>query len=81
MDLHLGCGVVSFREWLPMVRISLFFEMPGTTHPTRQSHFPEDVSSQGHRREKFRSRKSKIYNKPNREYCNFRRIIGQMRHL
>jgi hypothetical protein len=61
MDLHLGCGDVSFREWLPTFRINLFFGMLGTTHTTtRQSHFPEDVIPQRHSREKFRSLKSKI---------------------
>jgi len=50
--------------------------MMGTSHPTRQSHFPEDVIPQRHSRVKFKSGKSKIYNKSKREYCNFRRIIA-----
>lgn len=81
MDLHLGCGNMQFREWQPTFRISLFLEMLGTIHPTRQSHFPEGVIPQRHSREKFRSRKSKIYNKSNREYSNFRRIIAYVHHL
>lgn len=55
--------------------------MLGNTHPTRQNHFPEDVIPQRHNREKFGSRKSKIYNKSNREYCNYRRIIAYVHHL
>jgi hypothetical protein len=58
MDLHLGCDGVSFLEWLLSFRMHLFFEIMGTTQPTRQSHFPEDVNLQGHSRVKFRSRKS-----------------------
>jgi hypothetical protein len=81
MDLHLGCGDVSFREWLPTFRIYLFFEMMGATQPTRQSHLPEDVITQRRGRENFRSRKSKIYKKSNREYCNYSRIIAYLRHL
>lgn len=78
MDLHLGCDDVSFRAWLPTFRIHLFSEMVGTTKPTRQSNFPEDAILQGHSRENFRSRKSKIYNKSNGEYCNYWHIIAYL---
>jgi hypothetical protein len=81
VDLYLGCSDVLFREWLPTFRISLFFEMLGTIHPTSQSNFPEDVFPQWHSREKFISRKFKIYNKHNREYCNYRRIITYVHHV